>query len=294
MGERRLRSERELLVLAAQHPEQRPDLAERLAPGVLHGSERQLGVVGLRAREPLRGRRLGDHRGQRVADQVVELARDPGTLGGHRAGRPGLAVVLGGRGLARQRLVELHACADEPPEQDRAADDDRGHEEEVTSAARRMVEADRDRRRDDEHGEAGMELSALGVRAERVAEDQRREERPDEVRVDRAAQALEDGRGRRRRQRPRSPAPAGARRARRRARGARRARSAGRCGARRRRTSRPASPGPARALGPRPGQPVDEPWHANAIRRREGSWGEFRAVACRRPARRVGFLPGFR
>ena len=127
---------------------------------------------------------------------MVELARDPGTLGGHRAGRPGLAVVLGGRGLARQRLVELHACADEPPEQDRAADDDRGHEEEVTSAARWMVEADRDRRRDDEHGEAGMELSALGVRAERVAEDQRREERPDEVRVDRAAQALEDGQDR--------------------------------------------------------------------------------------------------
>ena len=101
MGERRLRRERELLVLAAQHPEQRPDLAERLAPGVLHGSERQLGVVGPRAREPLRGRRLGDHRGQRVADQVVELARDPRALGGHRAGRPGLAVVLGGRRLAR-------------------------------------------------------------------------------------------------------------------------------------------------------------------------------------------------
>ena len=99
MGERRLRRERELLVLAAQHTEQRPDLAERLAPGSSTAPNAQLGVVGLRAREPLGGRRLGDHRLQRVADQVVELARDPGALGDDRAGGAGVAVVLSGRRL---------------------------------------------------------------------------------------------------------------------------------------------------------------------------------------------------
>ena len=209
MGERRLRGERELLVLPAQHPEQRPDLAERLAPGVLHGSERAPGDVGLGAHEPLRRRRLGDHGGERVAHQVVELARDPGALGGHRAGRPGLAVILGGHRLVRERLVEPHPRAHEAPEQDRAADHDRGYEEKVANAARRLVEADHDRRRDDEHDEADMELPGLGARAERVAEDQRREERPDEVRVDRAAQALEDGEdgeGERDRDHRRSPA----------------------------------------------------------------------------------------
>ena len=97
--ERRLRRERQLLVLAAQHAEQPADLGERLAPGVLDRGERALGAVGLRAREPLGGAGLADHRGQRVADQVVQFARDPRALVGDRAGRARLALVLGGRRL---------------------------------------------------------------------------------------------------------------------------------------------------------------------------------------------------
>ena len=275
MRERRLRRQRELLVLAAQHAEQRG--GSRRAPRARCPRPTRTPARRRRAACARAAPRSPPRRPSRPSaslHQVVQLARDPRALVGHRAGRAGLAVVLGGRApCPRSAWLSFTRARTSRPSSIGPPTTIVGHEEEVTSAARWMVEPDRDRRRDDEHGEAGMELSALGVGAERVAEDQRREERPDEVRVDRAAQALEHGQDRegdRDRDHRRPPAH-GERAGEREERGARDQQvAAGRVDeqqldlhlhAERERQEQ------------RPGQPVDEPWHANAIRRREGSWG---------------------
>jgi hypothetical protein len=146
VGERGLRSQRQLLVVAAQHAEQVPDLGERLAAGRLDRREGALGHVGLLAHEPFGGAGLADHRRDRRADHVVELPGDPRALlcdGG--AGARG-AVALDGERLLVQRPVQPYAGAYEPAEQQRAAGDDRQREEPVVDAAGRLVEADGDDR----------------------------------------------------------------------------------------------------------------------------------------------------
>ena len=168
--ERGLRRERELLVLAAQHAEQAPDLRRALrARSSSTAANARLGAVGSRARELLGRVGVADHRRERLADQVVQLAGDPLALLHHRSGGAGLTVVLERGGLLLQRLVEPDARAHEPAEQHRAADEDRRREQEVVGAARRPVEPDGERTAPtDEHGDARPQPPSLGVRADRV------------------------------------------------------------------------------------------------------------------------------
>jgi hypothetical protein len=106
VGERGQRRERDLLVVAAEHPEQLADPAERLASGPLDRLERQLRGDRVPARRVLRRVGLAHHRRERVADHVVQLAGDPRALVRHGSGGACGAVALHRGALVLQRLVE--------------------------------------------------------------------------------------------------------------------------------------------------------------------------------------------
>ena len=106
MAQRRLRRERQLLVLAAQHAEQPADLGQRLAAAGLDGLERLRRAGRVALGEPPRARRLHDHRAQRVRDDVVQLAGDPRALLARRRRGAARAVALEPARLLAQRAVE--------------------------------------------------------------------------------------------------------------------------------------------------------------------------------------------
>ena len=134
--QRRLRRERELLVLAAEHAEQPADLGQRLAAARLDGQEGVAGADGVALGEPARPGGLHDHRAQRVGDDVVQLAGDPRALLLGSRGGPLGALVLEPLGLLAQRLVELRAVAQHAADQHRA-EDQRQRGEDVVRRARR-------------------------------------------------------------------------------------------------------------------------------------------------------------
>ena len=85
--QRRLWGERDVLVLAAQDAEQAADLGQRLAAAGLDREEGVGGAGGVALGQAACARRLHHHRAQRVRDDVVQLAGDPGPLLARRGGR---------------------------------------------------------------------------------------------------------------------------------------------------------------------------------------------------------------
>jgi hypothetical protein len=79
-----LRRQGQRRVLAPQHAEQPAQLVQRLAPRRLDRAEGLARGLRARQREPAGDGRLHGHRAQRVRDHVVQLARDPRALVGHR------------------------------------------------------------------------------------------------------------------------------------------------------------------------------------------------------------------
>jgi hypothetical protein len=69
-----------LVVEPAQHPQQAPQLGERLAAGRLDGVEGLTGLVGLQREHPPAAARLDHHHADAVRDDVVQLTRDPRAL----------------------------------------------------------------------------------------------------------------------------------------------------------------------------------------------------------------------
>ena len=100
--QRGLRSERELLVAAAQDAEQPPQLAERLAAGLLDRGDGGARALGVGRHGALGGRGLHEHDRDVVGDDVVQLARDPRALAEHRRRLALGAVALDLAGPARR------------------------------------------------------------------------------------------------------------------------------------------------------------------------------------------------
>ena len=95
---------------------------------MLDGCQRGMGAGGIPLQHLVRGGRLHHHDGDRVGDDVVQLTRDAGALGGHRlrsrrafAGC-GLECRPGGLGLRSQPsghdAGHERAAEDEPGEQE--------------------------------------------------------------------------------------------------------------------------------------------------------------------------------
>ena len=76
----RLRRQRRRLFGAAQYADHPPHLGERLATGLLDDLQRLAFLVLVRLEQPAHGRGLHRHHADAVADDVVQLAGDPGAL----------------------------------------------------------------------------------------------------------------------------------------------------------------------------------------------------------------------
>ena len=117
MLEARLGSERGCLLGAPEHADEPAHLGQRLAPGLLDDLER-LALLLLIGLEPTANRaRLDGHHAHAVADDVVELARDPGALlgDGFASFVLPLALELLGTLLRVGSLPELAADREGPP-----------------------------------------------------------------------------------------------------------------------------------------------------------------------------------
>ena len=156
VGERRLRGERQLVVLAAQHPEQPPDLGQRVAPGLLHGGERERRPGGLCVDEPRGAVGVDDHPPQGAGDDVVQLGGDPRALLGHRLLGPRLGVLLAA--AAAQGARQAGAVAQQPAREHRRGDDHEPAPDDVQPIVGGRVEDGQRRDERDEpadpHGEA--------------------------------------------------------------------------------------------------------------------------------------------
>ena len=104
--EARLRRESRCLLRPAQHADEPAHLGQRLAPGLLDDLQRLALALLLRLEQPAHARRLDGHHADAVADDVVELARDPRTLLGDGCARLLLACALESLG-SLLRLVGL-------------------------------------------------------------------------------------------------------------------------------------------------------------------------------------------
>jgi len=83
-----------LLVELAQHPQQTPQLGERLTAGRLDRVEGLAGLVGVQGQHPPAAPRLDHHHADPVRDDVVQLTRDPRAFLGDRGAGPFLPVKL--------------------------------------------------------------------------------------------------------------------------------------------------------------------------------------------------------
>ena len=119
--QRGLRRQCQLLVAAAQDAEQAAQLTERLAPGVLDGGDRCARALGIGRDGALGGGGLDEHDRDVVGDDVVQLARDPGSLAEHRRLLALGAVVLDLACLLVEAAVERVARAQHPAREGRDA-----------------------------------------------------------------------------------------------------------------------------------------------------------------------------
>ena len=139
--------------------------------------ERGARLLGILHCEPAGGARLDRHRRDRVRDDVVQLARDPGAL--LQGGGLGLggAVAVELRGLLHERLVELLAVAHELPEHERAADRDQAREDVGLHLVGVQVDRDRPRGEREADGADGPHAAPFELHARREGHEQDREER---------------------------------------------------------------------------------------------------------------------
>jgi hypothetical protein len=173
--EPRLRLSRALRLARAHHPEQQPQLSERLAAGRLDRLER-FALPGLLVAEAAAdAARLQHHDADAVRDDVVQLARDPRALERHRRARRRVAIHLEplGVGLQSGRVPGAPAqCAPERPGAEQEEVDER-------DVARRRVAVDRRAEREvgERDHDPGDRPAQLVVRAGRGDRDHDREER---------------------------------------------------------------------------------------------------------------------
>ena len=85
--EARLRRERRRLLGPPQDADEPAHLGERRAPGLLDGEQRLALALLVVAQQPAHGRGLDGHDAHRVADDVVQLARDARALLGDGGAR---------------------------------------------------------------------------------------------------------------------------------------------------------------------------------------------------------------
>jgi hypothetical protein len=112
-----VRSERELLVLLAQHSHEPSHLGERLLARALDRVERGAGLVRLRLEQAAGASRLKNNHADRVGDDVVELAGNASALVGNR--------VLGRTLLSFKRPLADPSAPHRPACHPRTADDQR-------------------------------------------------------------------------------------------------------------------------------------------------------------------------
>jgi hypothetical protein len=123
------------LVPGAQHAEQAAHLGERLAPGVRDRGQRLGHPIRVGAQHVARPVGLHHHHADVVRDHVVQLAGDPGPLGGR--GDQGLLVALAlqpGRAVFQRGQVRApvaHGVAEHPRDQRGPAEDHRGQQQPV-------------------------------------------------------------------------------------------------------------------------------------------------------------------
>ena len=153
MLEARLRREGRRLLGTAEDADQPSHLGERLAACLLDDLERLALALLLRLEQPAHTSRLHGHHADAVADDVVELARDPRTLLGHRCARLLLACPLESLGTLLRLVGFPQLVPEAEPDRPGDAEDDAGPHE-VTDAAVRVVPRD-DRIDAEENGEPG-------------------------------------------------------------------------------------------------------------------------------------------
>ena len=168
MREARLRRERGLLVVGAQHVEQPPHLGERLAPGALDAAQDITRALLLGSEVQAFGAGLDDDRRHGVRDDVVQLACDPRPLlGGRDAGLLD-ALALERLGERGHPLGVARAGLPQPPGRPGA----RAHRGEHDRVAR-LVDEDR---ADDER-QPGERLAAVEVRPGAIGGDEHDDDR---------------------------------------------------------------------------------------------------------------------
>ena len=156
----------------AQDPEQPAQLAERLAARFLDRQQRRPRALRIIEHQPRRAR-LHRHDAHAVRDDVVQVARDPPPLRGHRRPLAPLALRLGRRHLA----LQLHGPLRPPLQRERRQRERRARERHADSVggldARVTPDDHREARTADGH--AGDGLPRLVLRAGRPEREQQRE-----------------------------------------------------------------------------------------------------------------------
>src|SRR5207247_4688585 len=119
LREPRLRQQRELLVARAEHVDETAHLLQRLAARALDRHERAFRLRRVGSEDPASAVRLQDDHAERVTDDVVELAGDPGSLFLDGSAPVLLAAALEDDGSLLEQMLSLASVPDRPPENPR-------------------------------------------------------------------------------------------------------------------------------------------------------------------------------
>ena len=157
-GQARLRRERELLVVAPEHPEEPPHLGQRLLTRVLDRIEGRPRLVRGMREHPSAAPGLEHHHADPVCDDVVELPGDPCALLGDGQAGPFVSVGAKRCRLVLEVVLSLPARSDDSSTDERAGKEDR-EEGEVGKGDRlaRLDRCQRDERGDEEAAEPSGE-----------------------------------------------------------------------------------------------------------------------------------------
>ncbi len=144
-----LRRELDLVPVLAHGLEEAAHLDERGAAGLLDALERLAVLIELGGKLVPYRSGLEDHDADRVGDDVVQLARDPGALLGHRDPRRGVALALGLERAVLGGLGHLRALAHGDPREPAEREEERD-EDELGRVGVRCVVDDRPRAEEDD------------------------------------------------------------------------------------------------------------------------------------------------
>ena len=162
-AEARLRRERELVIVLAQHAEQPAHLGQGLFAGRLDRVERRTRLVSVVRQFAAASARLQNHHADRVRHHVVQLARDPYSLERDRLARFRIAFALELRRAAVQRRFAFEPATDHAPSHERPRESD--CDEGGVGDAERLARLDRrERERHHEHDRAGDRRATVRYR----------------------------------------------------------------------------------------------------------------------------------